>query len=74
MIGLSHSCCAAFTALIGSTGSRRSGGLHADVAYDPQYVLSADKKEYLAVTGKVATQLPTSDADQHDVLGGPRHG
>jgi Asp-tRNA(Asn)/Glu-tRNA(Gln) amidotransferase A subunit family amidase len=28
------------------------------VAFDPKYVLSPDKKDYIAVTGDVATKLP----------------
>ena len=43
--------------------SRRSGDrcarrLHSRPCYEPQYVLSADKKEYEAVTGTVQSKLP----------------
>ena len=31
---------------------------YVQVVYDPQYVLSADKKKYKAVTGTVESQLP----------------
>ncbi|HKY20322.1 MAG TPA: amidase family protein [Vicinamibacterales bacterium] len=51
------SCCTSFTALLGGPEMDVPAG-YTQVAYDPQYVLSPDKKEYLMVTGTVETKLP----------------
>jgi amidase len=53
----SQSCCQAFTALIGTPEVDVPAG-YVTVAYDPKYVLSEDKTEYVAVTGNVETKLP----------------
>jgi Asp-tRNA(Asn)/Glu-tRNA(Gln) amidotransferase A subunit family amidase len=51
------SCCMGFTALIGAPEIDVPAG-YTQVTYDPQYVLSPDKKEYLEVTGAVKSTLP----------------
>jgi amidase len=53
----SHSCCAGFTALIGSPEADVPAGFNT-ITYDPKYVLSADKKSYLPVTGDIETKMP----------------
>jgi Asp-tRNA(Asn)/Glu-tRNA(Gln) amidotransferase A subunit family amidase len=53
----SQSCCQAFTAMIGIPEIDVPAG-YVTVAFDPKYVLSPDKKDYIAVTGDVATKLP----------------
>jgi amidase len=53
----SHSCCAGFTALIGAPEADVPAGF-VDTTYDPTYVLSADKKQYIPVTGSIESQLP----------------
>lgn len=53
----SQSCCQRFTALLGSPEVEVPAG-YVTVAYDPKYVLSEDKTEYVAVTGEVASKLP----------------
>jgi Asp-tRNA(Asn)/Glu-tRNA(Gln) amidotransferase A subunit family amidase len=52
----SHSCCGRFTALMGAPEVEVPAG-YTRVAYDPKYVLSADKTEYIEVTGDVKTQM-----------------
>jgi amidase len=52
----SHSCCAAFTALLGGPEVDVPAGF-TQVAYDPTYALSADRKEYDEITGTVKTQM-----------------
>jgi len=51
------SCCIQFTALIGGPEMDVPAG-YTQIAYDPQYVLAADKKSYLEVTGEVETTMP----------------
>ncbi len=51
------SCCMGFTALIGAPEIDVPAGYN-QITYDPQYVLSADKKEYREVTGTVKSMLP----------------
>jgi Asp-tRNA(Asn)/Glu-tRNA(Gln) amidotransferase A subunit family amidase len=51
-----HSCCGRFTALMGAPEIDVPAG-YVRTNYEPQYVLSADKKEYIAVTGTVESQL-----------------
>jgi Asp-tRNA(Asn)/Glu-tRNA(Gln) amidotransferase A subunit family amidase len=71
----SHSCCAAFTALLGAPEADVPAGFNS-IVYNPTYALSADKKEYISVTGTVKSQMahpmpislmvwsgPGSDAD-----------
>lgn len=45
-----HSCCAGFTALLGGPEIEVPAGFN-QIVYDPEYVLSADKKTYVEVTG-----------------------
>jgi Asp-tRNA(Asn)/Glu-tRNA(Gln) amidotransferase A subunit family amidase len=52
----SLSCCGAFTALMGAPEIEVPAG-YTRVAYDPQYVLSADKKSYVPVTGSVRSEM-----------------
>ncbi len=51
------SCCTAFTALLGGPEMEVPAG-YTQVVYEPRYVLAADKKTYLAVTGDVESRLP----------------
>jgi amidase len=53
----SISCCTVFTALLGSPEAVVPAG-YTTVTYDPKYVLSEDKKEYIPVTGTVESKLP----------------
>ena len=53
----SASCCASFTALLGSPEVDVPAGFITTV-YDPQYVLSPDKKKYTTVPGNVKSNLP----------------
>ena len=47
----------AFTALLGGPEIDVPAG-YTTIVYEPQYVLSADKKAYRTVTGTVQSQLP----------------
>jgi amidase len=51
------SCCTAFTALMGAPEIEVPAG-YTSVVYEPQFVLSDDKKSYKAVTGTVKSTLP----------------
>jgi len=51
------SCCTAFTALLGGPEMDVPAG-YTQITYDPQYVLTPDKKEYVMVTGQVESRLP----------------
>jgi amidase len=51
------SCCAAFTALLGGPEMEVPAG-YTEIVYEPRYVLAADKKNYLEVTGDVESRLP----------------
>jgi amidase len=51
------SCCTAFTALLGGPEMDVPAG-YTQITYDPQYVLSPDKKSYAMVTGQVESRLP----------------
>ena len=51
------SCCTAFTALLGGPEMDVPAG-YTQITYDPQYVLSPDKKAYVMVTGQVESRLP----------------
>ena len=53
----SISCCTAFTALLGGPEIEVPAGF-TTTAFDPRFVLSADKKSYVAVSSDVATPLP----------------
>jgi Asp-tRNA(Asn)/Glu-tRNA(Gln) amidotransferase A subunit family amidase len=52
-----QSCCQRFTALLGSPEADVPAG-YVTTTYDPKYVLSPDKTDYIAVTGDVASKLP----------------
>jgi len=52
-----QSCCQRFTALLGSPEADVPAG-YVTTTYDPKYVLTADKMDYMAVTGDVASKLP----------------
>ena len=52
----SQSCCQMFTALLGGPEADVPAG-YTEIAYDPQYVLTLDKKEYVPVTGSVQTKM-----------------
>ncbi len=66
-----QSCCQGFTALLGGPEADVPAG-YVTTTYDPKYVLSADKKKYIAVTGECRIEAAASHADQHDVLGRAR--
>ena len=51
------SCCTRFTALLGGPEMDVPAG-YTQIAYDPQYVLTPDKKRYIEVTGQVETRMP----------------
>jgi Asp-tRNA(Asn)/Glu-tRNA(Gln) amidotransferase A subunit family amidase len=53
----SASCCQAFTALLGGPEIDVPAG-YTQVAYEPQYELSADGKSYRSVTGAAESRLP----------------
>ena len=53
----SISCCTAFTALLGAPEAVVPAG-YTTITYDSKYVLSADKKSYVATTGNVESKLP----------------
>jgi len=53
----SQSCCQGFTALLGSPEVDVPAG-YVTRSYDPKYVLSDDKTQYIAVTGSVEAELP----------------
>ena len=53
----SISCCTAFTALLGAPEAVVPAG-YTTITYDPKYVLSADKKSYVPVTGDIETKMP----------------
>lgn len=52
----SNGCCQAFTAVMGAPEMEVPAGF-TDVAYEPGYVLSADRTEYVATTGTVKSKL-----------------
>jgi amidase len=52
----SNGCCQAFTATMGAPEMEVPAGF-TEVTYDPKYVLSPDRKEYVATTGSVQTKL-----------------
>ena len=51
------SCCTQFTALLGGPEIDVPAG-YTEVVYEPQFVLSADKKQYRAVSGTTPSKLP----------------
>jgi amidase len=51
------SCCTAFTALLGAPEIEVPAG-YTQIAYDAQYELAPDRKEYIEVTGQVETRMP----------------
>jgi Asp-tRNA(Asn)/Glu-tRNA(Gln) amidotransferase A subunit family amidase len=52
----SNGCCQTFTAMMGAPEMEVPAGF-TEVTYDPTYVLSPDKKQYVATTGAVQTRL-----------------
>lgn len=64
------SCCAQFTALLGAPEIDVPAG-YTTTVYEPQYVLSADKKTYTSVTGKVESKLAHPMPISMMVWGGP---
>jgi Asp-tRNA(Asn)/Glu-tRNA(Gln) amidotransferase A subunit family amidase len=50
------SCCVAFTALLGGPEMDVPAG-YTQITYDPQYVLTPDKKDYVMVTGQVESRM-----------------
>jgi amidase len=50
------SCCTAFTALLGGPEMDVPAG-YTQIVYEPQYVLTPDKKDYAMVTGQVESRL-----------------
>lgn len=53
----SASCCQMFTALLGGPEADVPAG-YSSITYDPKYVLTPDKKQYIAVTGDVESKFP----------------
>jgi amidase len=53
----SISCCTGLTAVMGAPEAEVPAG-YVSTVYNPEYQLSADKKEYHAVTGDVQSKLP----------------
>lgn len=53
----SISCCTAFTALLGAPEAVVPAG-YTTITFDPKYVLSEDKREYVPTTGVVESKLP----------------
>jgi Asp-tRNA(Asn)/Glu-tRNA(Gln) amidotransferase A subunit family amidase len=53
----SISCCTRFTAILGAPEVEVPAG-YVRTTYDPEYVLSEDKKKYIEATGTVKSQLP----------------
>jgi amidase len=51
------SCCTAFTALVGGPEMEVPAG-YTQIVYEPQYALTADKRDYVMVTGQVESRLP----------------
>ena len=52
-----QSCCQGFTALLGSPEADVPAG-YVTTVFNPKYVLSEDKTQYIAVTGDVESTLP----------------
>jgi amidase len=52
----SNGCCQAFTAMMGAPEMEVPAGF-TRVAYEPSYVLSADRKQYVETTGTVKSEL-----------------
>ena len=69
----SASCCQAFTALLGGPEIDVPAG-YTQVAYEPQYELSADEQVVSLRDAARCVAAAASDADQPDGLGGPGHG
>lgn len=65
-----HSCCGAFTALLGGPEIDVPAGYNR-IVYEPQYRLSADKKRYVSVTGQEKSMLPVPMPISLMVWGGP---
>ena len=65
------SCRTAFTALLGGPEMEVPAG-YTQVVYEPRYVLAADEKKYLEVTGDVESPPAISNAGKPHGLGGSR--
>jgi len=68
----SHSCCAAFTALIGTPEAEVPAGFVRTV-YNPSFALTPDRKEYITVTGTVKSALAHPMPISMMVWSGPGH-
>jgi amidase len=53
----SISCCTGLTAVMGAPEAEVPAG-YVNTVYNPKYEITADKKEYVAVTGDVESKLP----------------
>jgi Asp-tRNA(Asn)/Glu-tRNA(Gln) amidotransferase A subunit family amidase len=53
----SISCCTGLTAVMGAPEAEVPAG-YISTVYNPKYAMTADKKEYIAVTGDVESKLP----------------
>lgn len=65
-----HSCCGAFTALLGGPEIEVPAGYN-QVVYEPQYQLSAGKTRYISVAGEERSLLPVPMPISLMVWGGP---
>jgi Asp-tRNA(Asn)/Glu-tRNA(Gln) amidotransferase A subunit family amidase len=64
------SCCGRFTAIIGAPEIDLPAGW-VQTVYEPQYVLSKDRKRYESVSGTVASKLPVPMPISMTVWSGP---
>jgi amidase len=64
------SCCGRFTAIIGAPEIDLPAGW-VETVYEPQYVLSKDRKRYESVSGTVAAKLPVPMPISMTVWAGP---
>lgn len=64
------SCCQQFTALLGGPEIDVPAGYN-QIVYEPQYRLSADKKQYVTVTGTERSLLPVPMPISMMIWGGP---
>jgi Asp-tRNA(Asn)/Glu-tRNA(Gln) amidotransferase A subunit family amidase len=65
-----HSCCGAFTALLGAPEIDVPAGYNS-IVYEPEFVLSEDKTRYVSVSGTQQTMLPKPMPISLMVWGGP---
>jgi Asp-tRNA(Asn)/Glu-tRNA(Gln) amidotransferase A subunit family amidase len=66
----SNGCCQAFTAMMGAPEMEVPAGF-TEVAYEPRYELSADKKNYVEKTGTVMSKLEHPMPISLMIWGGP---